>query len=330
MIIQEKIRSIFIEIMKEDKRTGYFKQKNMSKMKQVCIFVFSMAMIMIFYFSASTRIEKMKEKELFANCNSIYTNNTDYELSYRIESMEPTDGKVELSGWAFDLNSKNKDIQVALRDVETSKVILCKTEVCAREDIERDYGSISSCGEVGFLSWIADRKLNKENCYEVMLSLEYEDLTVQRFSTGNYIYNKELYKYNPLKFEVPVVDKEEFAKAIREGEICAYDFEKRMWIYKYDDKLYFIIDYSLIGNFEQKPKFPVYLYTSQKEKLPENVRAEEIGRADYVLKAHECMNENKNEFYLLAVPIDVEYPVTCIRTGLYQGGEWDWMVTFRP
>ena len=308
----------------------FFEKKSVSIMKQICFFVISMFIVFLFYSFSLVGIKKMKEKEAFADCSSVYADNTDYELSYRIESMELIEDKLEFSGWAFDLSSTNSNIQVALKDAENSEVILCKTKLVARDDIEQYYGSISSCGKVGFFSQIAQRKLHEEKCYEVLLGLEYEDSTVQRFSTGSYLYNGELYKYNPLKFTAPVVENEEFIEAIRRGEVCAYDLEKKMWIYKYNGSLYYIIDYSLIGDVEQKPKFPVYLYTSQIGKLPENVRAEEMGRADYVLKSHECMNENNNEFYLLTVPLNVEYPITCIRTGLYQGEEWDWMVTFRP
>lgn len=318
------------EIMSVGKKTVSLEKLFTSTMKHIGIFTINMLVIIFLYLFASAGIEKMKEKESFAACSSMYTDNTDYELTYRIESMESANGKLELSGWAFDLNSRNRDIRVALRDVEGSKIILCKTELCARKDIEQYYGNISLCGEVGFLSRIAERKLQKEKCYEVLLALEYEDSTEQRFFTGSYLYNGELYKYNPLKFVAPEVENEEFTEAIYRGEVCAYNLEKKMWIYKYNEKLYYIIDYSLIGNYEQRPKFPVYLYTSQKEKLPETVRTEGVGRADYVLQSHECANENEKEFYLLTVPIEVEYPVTCIRTGLYQGDVWDWMVTFRP
>lgn len=327
--MDEKNREYISKVVNMDKKVKFFERLYISKIKQICFFVLSMLILLCFYSFALMKIEKMKEKELFVD-NIRILDYSDYELSYKVETLKKVEGKLELSGWVFDLDTKNRDIQVALRNVENSEIILCKTEMCGREDIERYYGNISLCGDVGFLSQIVAKKLYEDNCYEVLLALESDDATVRRFSTGRYIYNGELFMYNPLDFVAPVVEDEEFTEAICKGEVCAYDSEKKMWIYRYNENLYYIIDYSVIGNIEQYPKIPVYLYTSQQEKLPESVRSEGIGRADYVLKANECMNENGSKFYLLMVPIGVEYPITCIRTGVYQDEKWDWMVTFRP
>lgn len=306
-----------------------------SKKKQIMFFFVSMIVIILVYLRSTSELEAFKERSMEVI--------QDYNIVNSLEHIEVRDGIIEFSGWALRLNSKNLGMKLVFHSVDNSDEKIISVDIEDKDDIAEYFDPDWDFGSCGFFGTIKQNKLKKEVCYEVLLILNYEEeqkveddvqvvQNVKKVSTGRYLYNNELYWYNPIEFIAPNVTDVAMQEVIQNGIVRAYDLEKEIWIYEYNSNLYWIINFSLFGSIEERLEIPLFIYTSQVEKLPKD--KQDLGRdyIGYYLTEEDYLNNKEDFYYIYSTSLSKDYPITSVRTGIYQNqGEnkgWIWETRF--
>ena len=292
-----------------------------------CVFVFfSMIFLFALYIVALNVIVSKKDEELFKENRGV-----DYNIAVEIESVNVQDNKVTINGWIVDADSKNHGVNVVLREIKSNTIISSKADMYDRQDIKEYYGVSDKIGKCGFKANFKTKKINSDKVYEILVSTQGIGVNKEgdvkknkRVTTQQYLYDGKIYNYNPLEYYVPEISNKEFCDAIEYGEVCVFDKDKTAWIYEYDRTLYMIVHNDVIGDIDQQPKVPVFIYTLKKD--------EGIGRKDFGV-TQEHLKCRDGEYVLMSIDFkDVNYPITYVRTGIYSGigdsEQWKWHVEF--
>ena len=322
----------------KEKKPGLFERLYASKKKQVLFFVISMIVLVTVYIPTIYIVRSAREKDIVEKQNIV----TDYKIMSNVEKVEERNGILEISGWVLRLNSKNSNIRLVLQATDASDAKLLNVDMKQRDEIARYFVSNEEFGACGFIANLQEEELENDTCYEILIVLDYEeekeienDIEVvkgrEKIAIGRYLYNGELYQYNPLEYEKPIVQDEEYVQVINNGNVLAYDIEKKCWIYEYQSNLYCIFDFSLFGELDNRPEIPLFIYSSQYEELNiEDSAKEYIG---YYLNEVDYEEHSGETYFLYRVSMQKEYPITRVETGIYlNDGEhkgWIWKANLR-
>ena len=143
--------------------------------------------------------------------NHNYTVSDYIRLINQIDDIKVIDNKIEISGFAFMLNTDSEDtkIHIILKNVKDGEEIRAKVKQTTREDVDTYFSSDFNYKNSGFYATVKDNKLKENECYEIIVMLDYINRTVgengkiveenlkKAVTTNRFILNKELYNFNP-------------------------------------------------------------------------------------------------------------------------------------
>lgn len=310
-------------------KVGFFKKFEKNKVWQLVVFFVLEAMVLGCYFIAGKWADEEGRKEVIRKQGI----SSSYRLLREIEDVEIKDDMIKFSGWAFYPDAKNKEVALVLRDAEGKEeehVVLC--DLYDRDEIENYYFGETKTRNIGFLANIKEKELDKNKCYEMLIGLIYQTKNDQKgletaikVTTNRFFYKGEIFDYNPKDFVQPEIQDEELRSVIEKGKVRAYDKEEGLWIYQYNQKLFYVID-SRINHVceENNLSIPVMASTSRTKLLPgerQQYGSDHLG-AYYASDLYE--REDVIPYQVVEVQLPLEYPLTYIKTGLYNNEEKMW------
>lgn len=316
--------------MKSDKKKNdYFEIiENNFGLKLIICFVLCSIIIMAFL-SINRAIDRKKFQ--------VYTIVDDIKLMNSIENISTDNNKFNLSGYAFilDRNANNSNISVFLLNVETKEEIWLNTITSKRADVNSYFKCEYDYENSGFIASSNAKKLKKDQIYEIIINIDYIDQLNNNYSNKNrmtvssnkYILNNELYAYNPNEFDIPDMNvKSEMLKEVfSKGKLCYYFKDAGMYVYQYNDKLYWITN----ENFEFQEKgetfIPYHVFTTQVNRLPEERIQYKYDYFDFFFEKYENSDDFNSPYRVAIRDIPKDYAITYIRTGVYNLSDKNWI-----
>ena len=315
------------------KKVGFLKKLQKSKKKQLIFFLVIMVGLVAIYIPAITKVKEIREEEILENQRII----DDYAILTNVENVKVENGEIQLFGWAFRLNSKNSNIRIVLQSIDNLDTRVFDTYIEEDNRVGQKFVSKRDFGKCRFIATKNENKLQNNVCYEILLVLDYrqemETTEIVEYSkkvtTGKYLYEGELYSYNPINYTEPKVTDEELLKVIAEGTLKAYDSEMQMWVYQYGLKLYYIVNPSF-GSMELNHiGIPVMPQTSKPELLPEHRIQHGFDHLGFYYENKEYEREGVLPYQVVMVTLSEQYPITYITTGFYSDTEDTWIKRIR-
>jgi len=274
-----------------------------------------------------------------------YSITNDISLINQIENVNVEKNKINIDGYAFLLNIDSIDTKISLllRNVDDGKEIWADVEQTSRTDVNSYFDSEYNYKNSGFNAVVNDKKLNTNECYEIIVKLDYSKILNEpsgntelkdskTVSTNKYILNYKLYSYNPNDFDQ--LDTNVKSDLLREvftnGRLCTYQKHVDMYVYQYDSSLYWIAG----KNFDFREGGMTYIQyqlgTSQENKLPEHRIKHGFDNIGFNFEEYEYIDESTDPYRVAIRDIPVEYPITYILTGIYEpdGSKWMWRKHF--
>lgn len=277
------------------------------------------------YVGISNKIVSRQKELICLEQSAVHDLNT----IVNIETAKVENGRIRLVGWALRLNSKNENISLVLQPTNGAKAVLFEADTFIREEINELFDEIWEFGECGFEVDKRDKKIEEDVCYEIMLSLEYTEevegdnaIKRQKVLTNYYLYENELYPYNPEIFEMPLVDDAELKNVILNGKVRLYSPEHNIWIYQYDRKLYYFWESQYDSLEEENIGIPVIMSVLDK-------KTEQGKEGEYVQENLGFFFENREydseKIQVVVVPLETEKPIGYISTGIYDDTLKEWV-----
>ncbi len=329
------------QVEEKEKKESFFKRLHKNKKMQIVFFVVSMITLLIIYFPASKWIKKnlIEEKIIKKSVEA------DSKILTQISDVYLENDTWNILGWILHLDSKPVDIKVVLVEVDelTNKVL--QTKKITPQEIEEyeKYLELVEYNSRGFSVNIDKDDLKQNVCYEILVYLTYEEQIVRtengiekvtlehkgkKVTTEKYLYNGEIYNYNPLDFRTPELKDKQMIEVIENGQLCQYDMKNGVWIYFYDNDLYWVLDTTIENNKQENLYMFFHLNTSQREKLPEHRRQYNWDNRDFIFRDKE-LELTENSLYRVAkIDLEMEYPITYINTGIYVNEKNLWELRF--
>lgn len=239
-----------------------------------------------------------------------------------IENVYIDNNEIQLEGYAFliDKNTDSNLISVFLRSVTTKNEIWLNVTQVDRNDVSDYFKSEYNYTNSGFVATAKSKAINTDEVYEIILNIDYNEAgkKVRKTVTSNrYILGDELYSYNPHEFDNPSMNvKSELLKEVfANGQLCMYLKEEGIYVYQYDDKLFWIAT----ENFKESKSINIiyHLYTSQIDKLPEHRIQYKFDNLDFYFDDFEYLDEDTEPYRIAIRDIPKEYAITYIQTGMY-------------
>lgn len=258
-----------------------------------------------------------------------YSLEKDIKLINKVENMKIENDVLKLEGYAFYLNrnSSNSSISIFLKNISNNNEIWMDTETISREDIQNYYNCEFNYEHSGYIATTRYNKLNISKVYEIFLNIDTYDENgkIQRktVTTNRYLYNEELLTYNPYDFVQPDINvQSELLKRIfKEGLLRFYRKDVGIYIYEYQNKLYWVADNNFQFDEEGRTYIPYQLWTSQLNKLPENRIQYGYDNLDFVFENFEIKEENTVPYRVAVRDIPDNYAITYALTGVYDLNE---------
>lgn len=255
-------------------------------------------------------------------------------------------GKLNISGWVLKNDSDVIDVKVVLKATGDKKEQVLKTTLEESEELEKyiEYLEMGATyRNIGFEASIKNNKLQKDVCYEILLYFGFEtekkgkDGSLEnveiwkKITTGHYLYGNKGYKYNPTKFVGPKFVDEQMNTIVADGEVCAYDSEKQVWLYFHEGTLYWILSKDVNEGSEDTRKMYFHLYSSDVKKLPENCQISGFDNQDFFFAEKQVLFNTDERYRVAKTSLEFGYPITYIRTGLFDTltGAEEWEFKFQ-
>lgn len=254
----------------------------------------------------------------------------DFSWVYQVDAVEQNGRNVELTGFAFklDTNSKEGTFEIVLRDIDTEELYFPEMKYEKRTDVNEyflcEYDYLNS----GFIATIKAKKLGlEEKDYEVLLKMKGEKKTYQ---TGTYISKGELMYVNPKEYVPLEVAGTDLEPIVENGVLRVYRPDYGMYVYQYEGELYWIAE-STYGFVEGDTFVQCNVDTTQISRLPERRLEKQLfwGNIGFWFCKRELFEENFEDYRVAKRALPIEYSVEKIWTGNYID-EWIWRQYFRP
>lgn len=248
---------------------------------------------------------------------------------YQVDSLENRGEEVVLKGFAFKLKKDATAgvFEIVLYDIESGEHYFPKMKYMDRKDVNDYFICEYEYLKSGFEATIKESVLKLDRCYEVLLRPTEDS---RAFQTGVYVLNGKLVYANPEEFEELEVIDTDLEKVVNSGVLRAYKPEAGIYIYQYQNELYWIADsnYEFIDN---DSSMEYHLYTTQIHNLPEYRLANQWNwdNIGFRFSENELTEWNTGKYRVAKKIIPSEYSVTKISVGSYID-EWIWEQSFRP
>ncbi len=286
------------------------------------------------------RWEVEKEKVIVAKVEE------DANVLLDVSKVYESNGKLRICGWIMRGASDVTDVKVILKETGGTEEQVAEAMLTESREMEQyiEYLEVQeSYSSGGFEANIKMDKLRKDSCYEIFLYFCYEtekegkngglekSEVWKKISTGRYIGDGKLYRYNVMEFSAPEFAGEQMKQVVANGIVCAYDNEKKVWLYLYNGSLYWIVDQEINEVYENARKVYLHLYTSELEKLPENRQKNGFDNQDFFFEKKQVFMDEQTKYAVAKISLEMEYPVTYIRTGLFDvvSGKNFWDLKFQ-
>lgn len=317
--------------MKEGKKKeGFFKKIKKDSRLQVMFSMVSVAILLILYIPLSVYVKNSVDngKALKQDITK-----SDYVLT-DVAGVKTVGEKYELFGWTICLGAevqKATTILAPINDFESSDEIVLKTTLGEDSTVlgYLEYLQDKSASGSGFIAEVEKEKLQKDTCYELLVYVEYEHMERHsvKVSSKKYLYNGQVYTYNPLVFSAPVFTDEQMSQVVENGYLLGYATECGAWVYQHECNLYLIVDKRIEKNLDEYSYMVFHLNTSVQGLLPEERRQYGFDNKDFVFYTRELQFDNEIDYRVAVLDIPTNYPVTYITIGHYdvhQGvGLWE-------
>lgn len=320
----------------KNKNTRYFfiKKTEQNPKLQIIILVVLSLIVFSFYFIFNAFIPEKNDYRL----------TSELKLINQIEDINIKDNKIIIKGYAFLLDEDSDDIEISilLRSINDGKEIWTDVKQTFRTDVSSFFNSVYNCENSGFNATIKERKLNKNECYEIIVKLDFlsdkiDDGGISQdksFSktvlTNRYIINGELYSYNPFVFEHPNIESDLLKEVFTYGQLCFYQKDEGMYVYQYKDQLYWVANEIFNFNENGLTQIPCNTYTSQVDKLPGDRIQNGFETLGFVFEKNKYTHEITTPYQVAIWDIPDNYPIIYITTGAFDtvNNEWVWNKTF--
>jgi len=257
----------------------------------------------------------------------------DFRLINEVENIIIDHDVLKLEGYAFMLekNSSNSKISLLLRDIINGNEIWMNVKKEKRPDINTYYKCEYDYEDTGFIAMVKSNKIDFNNYYEIIVILDIEEngyKVRKSVSTNKYIFNNTIIDFNPLEFDIPDknIKSELLKKVFNDGKLCFYNKDAGLYVYQYDGKLFWIANENFQFLESGKTVIPCFIYTSQINNLPENRIEHKHDSIGFKFEMNEYTEENTSPYRVAIRQIPESYPITYIRTGVYdeENNKWLW------
>lgn len=303
---------------KVKKKKRIFQKLHENVRLQFCFCIFSVLLLVMLYLPLLTLVKTGRTTDKILKRAVTEDNNVLSDITEVQESGK----KLILSGWVIRLNTEKQEVNVVLSPVaaETEQDIVLRTKQKDNPAVLNylNYLKQEQTAGSGFLAEVKTEKIAEDVCYEVLLYVKAEQKTqyTAKVSSKKYLYNGEIFPYNPLEFSAPEFADEQMKTVVEEGYLLGYTMEHGAWIYQHEDSLYWILDKNVGRNAEEDLYMFFHLNTSTPELLPEERKQYGVENQDFMFFTKELFLEN-SEYRVAKQKLDYDYSITWMRTGIY-------------
>lgn len=317
-----------------EKKPGVWNKLRESKMRQVIFFVVIMVALIAIYLPCMKLVQTVRTNALLRSERT----NEDVKTATHVEKVDEKGKLLEIFGWAIRVDSTVLNGRVILQPVDGSEAKVLKTSQKKRSEIGNKIEANWNVGMNGFVAEIDRDKLKENVCYEVLYAFDYEIGNVEenkqtstKVSTKQYVYNGQLYYFNPQEYMKPDILDGTIQPILEKGRVCGFDIDKEIWVYQYQDNLYVIVGNDLYMEWEGNIEIPYHLWTTHNDKLPENRVQNGFDNRDFRFVNNE-ISISSEKYHVAIASIPQEYPIMNIRIGIFdsKNSEWVWRVDFLP
>lgn len=319
-----------MEINEKKGKKGIVQMLHENVWLQFCFCILSVLVLVVAYLPWKILVKEERTTDKILKCAVTEDNNVLSDIT----EVQESGNKLILSGWVIRLNTEKQEVNVVLSpvDAETEQDIILWTKQKDNPVVLNylNYLKQEQTAGSGFLAEVKTEKLVEDVCYEVLLYVKAEQKTqyTAKVSSKKYLYNGEIFPYNPLEFSAPEFADEQMKTVVEKGNLIGYTMEHGAWVYQYEGSLYWILDKNVGQNAEEDLYIFFHLQTPHTDLLPDWRKEYGFDNQDFSISAYELKLEE--EYYRVAVRnLQTEYSITYITTGHYTGEKNLWTIRGR-
>lgn len=305
---------------------------------QIIFFLLIMIMLFGLYFGAAEivkwKVEKNVVKELQGEKN--------FNFVTSLKDSIIDNDKIVISGVASCPDTIISKVTLSLREIDTGEEYIYKTTLLEDKMMSKNFNSFWN-ESAGFTSIISKEEISQEDCYEVLLTITYEvekedasgKKLYEKYRTklliDKYLYEGNLYGYNPVEFFSPNVLDDEQRKIINSGEVLLFDKAKEFWVYKYNSNIYWIAKFSLFGELTQGPELPLWVYRLEQNASENRKMSLYNEYQGYYLTDEDYSKYSPSDYVMYSVPMEIDETIVGIETGIYfnNGDKKGWSLNMK-
>lgn len=296
----------------------FLKKIECNKRMQIVFFCVSMTVLFALFIPSILFLREKNNRKVLIN-KAIVVDHTTLN-NVKVNKKQNT---IELSGWILRLNSKNKEVKIIFKAVNDSENVIIPTKLEQKIEIGDYFNSNYDFGNCAFFASVNETELRKDVCYELLFGYTYEENTIEnskKISSGKYLYNNELYCYNPTSFISPSFTDEWMNTVVLDGKLCFFDAEAGCWAYCYEDNLYFIVNDKFGVTEDRSHRMKFHIHTAQKELLPEDRQQYGFESKDFYFDEKEYVLSEESAYRVAVLNLSEAYEISYIEMGLYESG----------